>query len=45
MTTFIDVNTGDKIGVELCHIEGDNPGGCELNVQPGQTWLTMEKIQ
>jgi hypothetical protein len=45
MTTFVAANTGDKIGVELAWIQGDNPGGSELNVHPGQTWLTIERIQ
>jgi hypothetical protein len=43
-TTFVSANTGDKLGVELAWIQGDNPGGSEFLVQPGQTWLTIERI-
>ena len=44
-TTFVSANTGDKIGVEIAWVAGDNPGGAEYSVRDGQTWLTVEKIQ
>jgi len=44
-TTFVSANAGDKIGVEIAWVGGDNPGGAEYSVRDGQTWLTVEKIQ